>query len=433
MSRFREETLSSGYASGNYAIKISTTYGNCTTSPSGMSFITNYVGNYLSNKVYRNMTDELTPGFHAIKRSGGIVNSPMTSYRIDESKTVGPIDYYLMAEAYGCTPARWYDYAVITVTGNRDYLATIPFLAHGLSAATIAAQKDLAVTSAWAAVDKTDFLAYVSLLESGKTVNGLLDIFRKVLKIAIAVKRMQLKVLLKELHPRELKDVYMNARYNLRPLYYECQGLYKAITAKKRGNRQTYRGSNVVSNEVTDTTSFSINDTGNGFNVLIPVVRRTKIELTCRAGVLTEWDVDNIGQRLGLDSLVSSAWELIPYSFIIDWFINVGDTIMSWTPNIGGRTLASWICTDTIITDSLVVQTPQVTRYTGSSGRRASSSSYCSYSGTHARVQRTRTREVSPRRAFLPTMSVRLNPLKLIDLGIILANLRKGSSNAYRI
>lgn len=46
-------------------------------------------------------------------------------------------------------------------------------------------------------------------------------------------------------------------------------------------------------------------------------------------------DFDQVAQRLGLTDPLLLAWELIPYSFVIDWFINVGDFIQA-TGSIAG-------------------------------------------------------------------------------------------------
>lgn len=54
-------------------------------------------------------------------------------------------------------------------------------------------------------------------------------------------------------------------------------------------------------------------------------------------------EVDNpnlwLAGRLGLVNPASLAWELVPFSFVADWFVNVGDVIRSYTDTIGLRLL----------------------------------------------------------------------------------------------
>jgi hypothetical protein len=62
-----------------------------------------------------------------------------------------------------------------------------------------------------------------------------------------------------------------------------------------------------------------------------------------RAGSLDEMDVSmlfNIG--FSPKSLITLPWELIPYSFVIDWFANVGDFIGSLVPDFGIKQLGTY-------------------------------------------------------------------------------------------
>lgn len=43
----------------------------------------------------------------------------------------------------------------------------------------------------------------------------------------------------------------------------------------------------------------------------------------------------HLAQRLGLTNPAAVVWELIPFSFLIDWFVNVGDVVGSWDPVMG--------------------------------------------------------------------------------------------------
>lgn len=43
----------------------------------------------------------------------------------------------------------------------------------------------------------------------------------------------------------------------------------------------------------------------------------------------------HLAQRLGLTNPAAVAWELVPFSFLVDWFVNVGDVVASWDPLVG--------------------------------------------------------------------------------------------------
>lgn len=50
------------------------------------------------------------------------------------------------------------------------------------------------------------------------------------------------------------------------------------------------------------------------------------------------------GQSLGLTNPLLFAWEIIPYSFVIDWFVNVGDVLSSLSAFQGKTCLDGWLC-----------------------------------------------------------------------------------------
>jgi hypothetical protein len=40
-----------------------------------------------------------------------------------------------------------------------------------------------------------------------------------------------------------------------------------------------------------------------------------------------------------------AAWELIPFSFVADWFVNIGPYVRAITPKVGVHSLGSWTTT----------------------------------------------------------------------------------------
>lgn len=66
--------------------------------------------------------------------------------------------------------------------------------------------------------------------------------------------------------------------------------------------------------------------------------------VVARAGVLYDFQF-SLGTSFGLHlhEVPSTLWELVPGSFVWDWWFNTGKYIRAITPKIGVRTLASWV------------------------------------------------------------------------------------------
>jgi hypothetical protein len=151
------------------------------------------------------------------------------------------------------------------------------------------------------------------------------------------------------------------------------------------------------------------------------ILRTTSRSLSVRAGVLTQSKYVSNASLFGFDSLVDTAWDLLPFSFIIDWFFNVGDTILSWVPDFGIEPLTSWV----VIKDT-IIQTATVTDLYW-----WVNPSY-DYDWEHSgdlplpiATKTTTTYERIPNyeRPVIPRWDLNLDPLKILDLGIILKNL----------
>jgi hypothetical protein len=373
------------------------------------------------------MWDVVTPNFKVRSARGEIINSPMKKISITEDRGKGLLILDHSFESYGCSPSRWYKYYDYTSTGEYAIADIFPYLDIN-STAVISDLTDLAVTQAWANIDSSKVMELVCLAEFDKTIDGLKMLLKSVCKViayAYTAHKHALKSRRygKELFT-ELKDIYMQARYGLRPLYYDVKGILAAYNTDKTNQktRQTYR----VYQDYTDTDSDSFESLWGTKYVQTyykNANRSSSIHTTVRAGVLTQLDILTNNKLAGIDLIAESAWELVPFSFIVDWFFNVGSLISSWAPNVGAQTLASWVTVDELKTQTITGCSSRVVNNNTSSMRATSGS--MGYYGTAQKVTHTVTREPEPRRPTLPVLDVNLDPLKLLDLGIIAAQIRK--------
>ena len=151
-----------------------------------------------------------------------------------------------------------------------------------------------------------------------------------------------------------------------------------------------------------------------------------------RAGVLTKLDLLTNANIYGLQNLGETAWELVPFSFIVDWFTNVGATIGSWTPNIGYEILASWVTTEIVQTQTSTVSSLGIENSSPVTGYRTDNPVW-SMTGSHNKISRSYLREINPPRGILPRLNVNLSAWKILDLGIIANSLRQESGRLKKL
>lgn len=376
------------------------------------------------------MTDVVTPNFKKRQASGEIINNPMAkAYDIMEQPI---ISFSFNSVGYNkmCSPLAMHLYTKYCGSGTIpfDHFDPSPFM--DPPNVDISSLKDQAIAKAWANIGSSDMLALATLKESKDSLMGLIYILNKVYKIRKAVKTADLRRAKKELSFNELQEVYMNARYNLRPLYYDAKALSKIISTDltDKQMRQTFRGKivdNQTDSDIVESKTWQYNP---DFYGLAIVNRNVHVETTVRAGVLTDVDPPNYFDLFGITSIPETLWDLVPFSFIIDWFWNVGDTILAFTPVVGHKTLASWVTIKQKVTQTATL---------------GQSSYYSNDSDTFYREMLDQTMDTGvtafcsketferipePSRPVLPRFNVKLDPLKLLDLGIILKKLGRFKS-----
>lgn len=397
--------------------------GNCTT-PFGWVAIPglDIVGSMVTNYESVVFTDVVTSGFEKIRDHGGIVNSPMSKVHIKTTRE--PVTY---TDKWSKTTQLWCGPVLTTMYGSGSFYTGTLTSDRVLPSSTYPATptidsatvQEVAVTAAFANANEADLAALEMVAESKETVQSLLQIAGRIIRLVLAIRKGQFRRVWKEFTPKELADRWMEGRYAIRPLVYDIFAIARLLNTQSTRitERQTYRGSS-TSGTVTASDVRSASAVAGSYQAWGRWT--TTREVSARSGVLAKVEAVRGVTALGLDQPFDALWELTTMSFVIDWFFNIGETIASWTPKLGITALASWVTVlDTVVqskvidhvVDTYPTSPPPYERVLALSG------------GLTCTTTMTKTRMPSPARAILPNFVVRLDAAKLLDLMIMIKKL----------
>lgn len=134
----------------------------------------------------------------------------------------------------------------------------------------------------------------------------------------------------------ELTDAWMEVRYGLRPLVYDLMSLRKILLngLKPRWRFSSHETRRIEVNEL----PHLWDDMFAGASQWMPlssahVKGKTFYEIRVNSVMFVEPDRlnDSISQVMRSFDAIAAAWDLIPYSFIIDWFIPFGELLSAST------------------------------------------------------------------------------------------------------
>lgn len=133
---------------------------------------------------------------------------------------------------------------------------------------------------------------------------------------------------------------YLAYIYGIRPIMQDIDGTLDALFHDNWTERFTARGLSEWTDQVVDEATTSVG------NPLTSVTLRTTrtIEAKIRAGFMYQHRYD-LGDRLGLQvsQVPIALWEVVPYSFVVDWAFNVGEVISALTAAATTQPLAQWL------------------------------------------------------------------------------------------
>lgn len=278
---------------------------------------------HIGEKEY--MWDYVTPGFSQKMKSGAIIMNPMVKSKVSQSSgTISNYYGYL-----GNNPSQWTrftgdcsDYDLQSSVGMLDAYASFGIVAHS-------SINDL-ITEVCTRVRSQRGRSNVDSWENVAEARQSIAMLRRPLDAFYRLERNGSKVLTPE-------SAYLMYRYGVRPLYLSTVQVVENLRRVLRPKRESTRDSKTISGNTTSTVSF-------GTALTYRTYRIDKTEsVTVRAVSIDEVEWSKL-RDFGFSgkSLITLPWELIPYSFVADWFFNVGDLIGSvvdqvYAPtNLGG-------------------------------------------------------------------------------------------------
>lgn len=190
-----------------------------------------------------------------------------------------------------------------------------------------------AKTQAAGAVNSSDINTLVTAAELHKTKvlhrqvgQALLDLFKGLYQKNVG-----------RATSKALSNAWLTGRYGVLPTLYELEGALKLLQ-RKVSARYTARG--FASHTVTSSDNYYVPDSA-GFT--FRVSRSVTKEVSIRTGILYETsEILRVFGKMGLTRPLSAGYELIKFSWVLDWWIDVGGWLDAIQPDGSSKHLAAW-------------------------------------------------------------------------------------------
>lgn len=172
-----------------------------------------------------------------------------------------------------------------------------------------------------------------NLAEARKTYRTLMSESLNLLRALRSVKRGNIALAVKHLKDgrsveRRGADLYLQYKYGWKPLMQDIYGSAELLQEQVKTAFIISGYGKSASDQVQAISSDGVTRSGYGY-------RQCRVKLF---GLLDDYTL-RLGDRLGISNPLSLAWDLIPYSFVVDWFIPVGNVLEAMQPPAGVKFL----------------------------------------------------------------------------------------------
>jgi len=292
------------------------------------------------------MQDVVTDAFKRRQQDGQIILNDMTQTTI--RKATPPIEFNY---SFGEGTSNWY-----TQTGTFSgaaIRASLPLIPYTSVSVDSSFNAGLTMNDAIANIDSNASQILVTLAEAKKTLRLLDD-------TALAAKRLnktfghilrkkgvnpnwsparlaRWKKTARKQAVKAAANAWLTYRYGMRPLVFDVKNIIESAS-KKPNLRFTAKASATFEARSDDTIDTNLDTTR--WTAQREAMQSRQI--TC--GIVCEVRNPFYGyvQHYGLDDIFEAAWELVPYSFVVDWFSKVGTAFDIMPSTLGVDVKGHW-------------------------------------------------------------------------------------------
>lgn len=299
--------------------------------------------------------DTVTPNYATRIGQGDIINNPLT---------------LVVGDRYGSTNVSWDTGVVPSATGGIWGRLSIHGDIHGMVGAKswtadtvynglppIRALGDAALLKAYAKMKAPPTQGLVSLVELEETLKMFRSPFKSARKLLVSMlKQKRKRTLGKTLRDsaRIIDDLWLEYQYGWRNVVFDVDNAIKSAT-EVRGRLEKQR--RVVRGSESNTQKWECDFDQSGFGSWPTLRARGHVAHTIEqrgdAGIIFECpnstSAEQLVKQYGLEArnLPAAVWEMIPYSFVVDWFVGVGDWLQAIVPDPSINVLATWVTEQT--------------------------------------------------------------------------------------
>lgn len=290
--------------------------------------------------------------------------------------------------------------------------------------------QQLLIADCLAKAASSDALLLVSLKEFGKTVQTVESYLTKQEKFIHFCCQARDYVASVRKRPKRLKrdairltgalaSEWLEYRYGLMQLYYDFKSFSSAAGRVGSSSRRRF----ISMRSFTSSGGFSL-PLVNTYDTVSHSGRRTRKD-TFTAGCLVQpsTDVVTAGDTLGVDRILTSAWELVPFSFVLDWFVDTSNRIAAFEGRYDQKVLAKWFTHRIEAVGTIQRSVTGREWETADHLQRFVGEYNSTYSATERLMQVSRVAD--PSLSPLPQLAVRLNWKKFSDLAALFSGCAK--------
>lgn len=236
------------------------------------------------------------------------------------------------------------------------------------SPATVSVPTESLVNKLRNKIREGDFNAPVALAERKSTFDMILGTASKIAGAARSVKKGKFRKACSQLgckykNPKDLKgaltpaNYWLEIQYGWKPLYQDIyNGMVATDQAQQRAENRKRRVSVYQKGELSDTgkasTAIGIPWGAGQAYIYVPTSGQISGIFKQKLSAIVECENPTLAtvDSLGILNPALVAWELVPFSFVFDWFLPVGDWIAATTPLWGYKLIS---CFQTVFVDTL--------------------------------------------------------------------------------